>query len=357
MRRRKVRHAMRARIPTLTRILSAALVVWGMGCGQEDTPTLHVFTWSDYFTPEVLATFEAESGAKVVLDTYESNEDLVAKLQAGVTGYDVVVPSDYAVEQLAGLGLLATLTKANVPNLASNVDGQFLGKYFDPGNTYSVPYVWGTAGIGYDSSKLATAPTSWAVLWDESLSGEINMLGDSRETFGVALKRLGYSINESDPARIAEAQAMLIAQKPLVYSYETETDALMQSKQVTVTHAWNGDVLRVAKEQPEWKYVVPDEGGTIFIDNLAIPKATQHQALAESFLDYLLRPDVIAQITLFTQYANCVPASQAHLPEAVTTNPAVYPPSELTARLEPIKREAAMDRAYGDAWTALKAAQ
>ncbi len=347
---------MRATIKAITGVLAAALVVWSAGCGPQETQTLHVFTWSDYFTPEVISVFEAEAGAKVVLDTYESNEDLVAKLQAGVTGYDVVVPSDYAVEQLAGLALLAPLTKANIPNLA-NVDAQFLGKYFDPANTYSVPYVWGTAGIGYDSSKLAAAPTSWDVLWDESLSGEINMLGDSRESFGVALKRLGYSINESDADRIAEAQALLIAQKPLVYSYETETDALMQSKQVTVTHAWNGDVLRVAKEQPEWKYVVPDEGGTIFIDNLAIPKATQHQALAEAFLDYVLRPEVIAQITLFTQYANCVPGSQAHLPETVTTNPAVYPPTELTARLEPIMREAAMDRAYGDAWTAVKAAQ
>lgn len=334
----------------------AIALAFAAGCAQEDAKTLHVFTWSDYFTAEIIARFEAESGAKVILDTYESNEDLVAKLQAGVTGYDVVLPSDYAVQQLAGLGLLAELDRANIPNFA-NLDPQFLGKYFDPENAHSAPYVWGTAGIGYDSSKVSPAPTSWAALWDETYAGEINMLDDVRESMGAAFKRLGYSINTTDPAKIAEARGLLIQQKPIVASYRTETDDLMQAKQVVLTHAWSGDVLRVADDSPEWKYVVPEEGSTFFIDNLAIPAGAPHKALAELFINFILRPDVIAQVTAFTRYGNCVTASRSHLPAALKESPAIFPPPEVLARLETIQSLGQADVLYGEAWTAVKAAQ
>ncbi|MBT3267728.1 spermidine/putrescine ABC transporter substrate-binding protein [Candidatus Poribacteria bacterium] len=338
------------------RCAAIVFVAFVAGCAQDDAKTLHVFSWSDYFTPEIVARFEAETGAKVILDTYESNEDLVAKLQAGVTGYDVVLPSDYAVQQLAALGLLAELDKANIPNFA-NLDPQFLGKYFDAANAHSVPYVWGTAGIGYDSSKVSPAPTSWAALWDEAYAGEINMLDDVRESMGAAFKRLGYSINTTDPPKIAEARALLIDQKPIIASYRTETDDLMQAKQVVLTHAWSGDVLRVAEDSPEWKYVVPDEGSTFFIDNLAIPAGAPHKALAESFINFMLQPDVIAQVTAFTRYGNCVTASRSHLPDSLKDSPAIFPPPDVLARLETIQSLGAADVLYGEAWTAVKAAQ
>ena len=338
--------------------LVAAVAVMAIGCAPDrpKTQTLHVFSWSDYFTPAIIKRFEEESGAKVILDTYGSNEDLVTKLQTGATGYDVVLPSDYAVQKLAALGLLETINRSNVPNFA-NLDPQFLGKYFDPDNAYSVPYVWGTAGIGYDSTKVDPPPTSWAILWDAKYSGEINMLDDMRESMGAAFKRLGYSINTTDPAKIAEARGLLIEQKPLIASYRTETDDLMQAKQVVLTHAWSGDVLRVAEDSPEWKYVVPEEGSTFFIDNLAIPKGAPHKALAESFLNFMLQPDVIAQITAFTRYGNCVTASREHLPESLRNNPAVFPPPETLARLETIQDLGDAEVLFGEAWTAVKAAQ
>ena len=323
-------------------------------CKQQET--LHLFTWSDYFSDEAIRGFESEAGVRVVIDTYENNEDLVAKLQAGVTGYDLVVPSDYAVAQLIALDLLEPIDRANIPNFA-NLDPKFLDQYFDPGNVYSIPYLWGTAGIGYDATRVDPAPTSWAVLWDERYADRINMLDDMRETMAVALKRLGYSVNATDPAQIEAARDLLIEQKPLVRSYTTETDALMLSGQVVLTHAWSGDVLRVQEEKPAWRYVVPDEGSTFFIDNLAIPKGTRHKALAERFIDYILRPEVIASVTAFTRYANCVPASIPLLPEHLRENPAVFPPDEVIRNLETLRDLGEAEVRYGEAWTAIKAAQ
>lgn len=327
-----------------------------VACGRHEKETLHVFTWSDYFTDEAILTFEKEFHARVVLDTYENNEDLVAKLQAGASGYDIVVPSDYAVKQLIELKLLQPLDKSNIPNFA-NLDTHFLNPYYDPGNIYSVPYLWGTAGIGYDVTKVVPAPTSWAVLWDPQYANRINMLDDVRETFSVALKRLGYSVNTINPDEIEAARKLLIEQKPFVRSYTTETDMLMESGQVVLTHAWSGDVLRVAAKNPNWRYVIPEEGSTFFVDNIAIPVGAPNKRLAEKFINFILRPENIAGVTAFTHYANCVPASREYLPEALRNNPIMFPSEETLSRLESLRDVGEALKLYGDAWTAVKAAR
>ena len=335
--------------------VALGFALWA-GCGSDGQETLHIFSWSDYFSQEVIDEFARGQGVRVVIDTYENNEDLVAKLQTGVTGYDIVVPSDYAVEQLIQLGLLLRIDRSNVPNFP-NIGERFLGQYFDPETTYSVPYLWGTAGIGYDSTKVEPAPTSWMTLWDPRYEDGINMLDDMRETFGVALKRLGYSVNTTDPAQLDEARALLIEQKPLLRSYTTETDDLMLTGQVVVTHAWSGDVIRVAEEKPEWRYALPTEGSTFFIDNLAIPKGARHKALAERFINLILEPAHAATVTAFTRYGNCVPASAEHLPESLRSNPAVFPLADAYDRLESIRWSGDVEVLYGEAWTAVKAAQ
>jgi spermidine/putrescine-binding protein len=342
----------------IRRFALVALALFVAACGQGDKgkKTLHVFTWSDYFTDSAIQAFEKEFKAQVVLDTYENNEDLVAKLQTGVVGYDIVVPSDYAVKQLIDLKLLEPLDKTNIKNFA-NLDTHFLNQYYDPGNVYSVPYLWGTAGIGYDSTNVNPAPTSWAALWDKRYANNINMLDDARESFAVALKRLGFSVNTTNPAEIEAASKLLIEQKPLVRSYTTETDALMVSGQVVLTHAWSGDVLRVGADNPNWKYVIPEEGSTVFIDNIAIPKGAPNKKLAEKFVDFILRPENIAGVTAFTHYANCVPASKSHLPEALQNDPIMFPSESTLQNLEGLQDVGDALKLYGDAWTAVKAAR
>ncbi|HSJ56565.1 MAG TPA: spermidine/putrescine ABC transporter substrate-binding protein, partial [Anaerolineae bacterium] len=159
---------------------------------------LHVYNWSEYIDPEIYADFEEEFGVKVIEDTFSSNEDLLAKFQAGATGYDVIVPSDYMVTIMRELDLLAALDYANIPN-SSNIDETFIDPPYDPGNTYCVAYQWGTTGIGYDSNVFEEPPDSWSYLFDPAIAGQyagkISMLNDPREALGAALKYLGYSLN------------------------------------------------------------------------------------------------------------------------------------------------------------------
>src|SRR5919106_3210527 len=183
--------------------------------------TLYYFTWSDYAGPEVIAEFEKQHHAKVIVDTFSSNEELLAKLQSGATGYDVTVPSDFMVSIMIRLGLLGELDLAQIPNARLLID-RLQRLPFDPDNRYSIPYLWGTVGIGYDSEAVPAPPDSWAILWDARYKGKISMLNDQREVFGVAFRSMHRSLNTADSAAIEDAKRKLLAQKPLVKTYTSE---------------------------------------------------------------------------------------------------------------------------------------
>jgi spermidine/putrescine-binding protein len=182
---------------------------------------LYYFTWSDYVGPELLESFERQTGVKVVVDTFSSNEELLAKLQSGASGYDVTVPSDFMVSVMMKQGLLAELDPARIPN-ARKLVAALDGMPVDPGHRFSVPYLWGTVGIGYDSSVIRTPPDSWAALWDDRYKGKISMLNDQREVFGAVLRLMGQSMNTRDPSVIERAKARLLEQKPLVKTYTSD---------------------------------------------------------------------------------------------------------------------------------------
>lgn len=212
-------------------------VAFGSGCQRGSEPghrTLHYFTWSDYVSPELLTEFERQYGVKVVIDTFSSNEELLAKLQSGATGYDVTVPSDFMVSIMITQGLLAELDAKTIPN-AALLEEHLRRLAFDPEQRYAVPYLWGTVGIGYDSTAVTPPPDSWAVLWDPRYAGKISMLNDQREVFGAVLRSMGKSMNATDPETIEAAKRKLIAQKPLVKSYASEHyDQLLASGDVVL---------------------------------------------------------------------------------------------------------------------------
>ena len=202
-----------------------------------------------YVSDDIREGFEKEYGVSVLVDTYASNEDLLAKLLAGATGYDIIMPSDYMVSILIKQHLLAELNRDNIPNF-QNISPLFLGKYFDPENQYSVPYTFGTAGIAYDSAVVMPDPDSWAVLWDPKYKNQFSMLDDQRETIGAALKLLGYSFNTTDPEEIKVAKEKLIDQKPLVKQYKSEAEELLIAGDVVMAHCWSGDAFRAVETRP-----------------------------------------------------------------------------------------------------------
>ena len=327
----------------------------GNGQGREPAvPVLHYLTWSDYVSRETITEFEQVAGARVIVDTFASNEELLAKLQGGASGYDVAVPSDFMVTIMAAQGLLAELDAGAIPNVAS-LEPHLQHPAFDPSHRYSLPYFWGTVGIGYDSAVLAEAPESWEALWDERYRGKISMLNDTREVFGAALRSMGRSMNTTDPVEIEAAKQKLIRQKPLVKTYASEHyDQLLASGDVVLAHGWGGQVARAMADRPSIRYVVPKEGATMWTDCLVVLKSSNQYPLALRFLNYLIDARVAAKSSERLLFASSNRESRAFVKPAVLGNPAVYPPVELLPRLEWMTDVGRATRHYDRAWTELK---
>ena len=332
-------------ITHITMMLFLILVVFLMGCDQireliapdygqeEELPQLNVFTWPNYISDEIKLGFEEEFSVRVVVGTYTSNEELLTKLQSGASDYDIIMPSDYMVAIMIREDLLAMLDWNNIPNV-KNIGPQFQGKYFDPEDRYTVPYTWGTAGIAYDSSVVDLPPESWSIFWNPAYRQRFSMLDDMRETIGVALKLLGYSVNTVDLKELVAAKQKLIEQKPLVKLYTSEPVEVLSSGDVVMAHCWSGDAFRAAAVQPSIKYAIPKEGTTQFIDTVCILKSVPHKAIGEQFINYLLRPEVNAKITESTRFGTSVPEARNYLPEELRNHPGIYPPEEVLRQSE-----------------------
>lgn len=317
-------------------------------------PTLHYFTWSDYVGPDLLAEFERREQVRVVVDVFSSNEEMLAKLQSGATGYDIAVPSDFMVAIAMQSGLLEELDHGAIPN-AARLNPHLQGLPFDPTQRYSVPYLWGTVGIGYDADVIRTPPDSWGILWDRRYEGRISMLNDQREVFGATLRWMGHSLNSTDRSIIEAAKAKLMEQKPLVKTYTSDHyDQLLATGEVVLAHGWGGPIARAMRERPSIRYVVPKEGGTIWADCLVVLKTASHKDLAMRFINYLLDPQVAARTSERLLFAAAPAAVTDLVPPSLRRNPAVYPPDEMISRLEWLKDVGEAVRAYDRAWTELK---
>jgi spermidine/putrescine-binding protein len=319
---------------------------------------LHIYNWSEYIDPEIYADFEKEFGVKVIEDTFSSNEDLLAKLQAGATGYDLIVPSDYMVEVMIELGLLAELNLDNIPNW-KNISDTFKDPPYDPGSRYSVPYQWGTTGIGYDTEVMDEPPDSWGYLFDPDMAapfaGRMSMLNDSRETIGAALKYLGYSLNSTDEQELEEAKQLLIRQKAWVSAYDSEGfEDLLAARETLIGHGWSGEFFVAAEEAEHIWYVIPEEGAVIWTDNLCIPKTSKNPYTAEVFINFLLRPEVGAQVTNYTWFGSPNEAAREFINPDILEEPAIYPPPEVMDKLEFLRDVGEATVLYDRLWTEIK---
>lgn len=319
-----------------------------------DQNVLYYFTWSDYVDRPLLKAFEQHTGIRVVVDTFSSNEELLAKVQGGATGYDIIVPSDFMVSIMARQGLLAEIDKNQVPNLR-HVEKFLLELPFDPHNTVSIPYLWGTVGIGYDSAVVRNPPVSWNVLWDPKFKGKISLLNDQREVLGMALRANGESMNTQDPALIELAKQRLIQQKPLVKLYTSEAfDQMLVAGEVVLAHGWGGPIARAMQERPSIRYVVPREGGTIWTDCLAILKNSPRKESALKFINYLLDTDVAVATSTRLLFASSNKLVRERIVPEIRNNPAVYPPPDVIQRMEWMTPVGDAIRYYDQAWTELK---
>lgn len=324
------------------------------GAGPERQ--VNVFIWTEYLPDDVVADFEKRSGIDVHVDLYDSNEALLAKLQSGVAGYDLVVPSDYMMKIMIPSGLVQPLDRARLRGL-ENLEPRLLDQAFDPGNRHSVPYLWGTTGLGYDRTRVAAPVDSWQAVLDPRHAGRILLLDDVREVFGIALRLQGRSINERDPAALRRAADLLKQQKRLVRTYNSSDFAnLLAAGDVDLAQGYNGELAKVVAGAPErFAYVVPKEGGTLWIDSLAIPKDAPHPAEAHQLISYLLEPQVAARIVNAVRYAGANRAARQHLDPAILADPAVYPPPEVLDRCELIEDLGEVTPLLDQLWTEVKA--
>lgn len=335
-------------------VLSLAMIVSTRPARAADM-RLNVYNWSSYVADDTIANFEKEHGVEVTYDNYSSNEELLAKLLAGASGYDVIFPSDYMVSIMRGKGLLKPLDKTQLRNLP-NLDGSFLNRAYDPGNAHCVPYLWGTSGIAVNSAKVTDDIRSWKVLWDERFRGKISILDDVRSAFVPALKRLGASINTTDQAVIARAEALLREQKPLVHSYSSDTYIdMLRTGEVWIAYGYSGDIYQAARDNTSIRYVIPDEGTELWIDNVCIPARAPHAELAHRFIDYLLRPDVAASIARVTRYPTPNRAARELLPAEMLSDPNLYPPESVRLKSELLDDLGSNAELYEAAWSRIKA--
>ncbi len=313
-------------------ILAVLLLGSAAYAGEE----VYVFNWTEYMPNKVIARFEKETGIKVVYSTYESNESMYAKLSiVKGAGYDVVFPSNYFVNRLASDGMLQPIDKSKLSNF-KNLNPDLLDKPYDPKNQHSIPYLWGSTGIGVNTASVKAASIkSWKDLWQDKFKGKLLMTDDQREVFGMALKILGYSCNDKDPKHIEEAYQKLITLKPNIKLFASDSPKQpFLNKEVVIGMIWNGEIYMAAKENPKIKFIYPEEGVMLWVDSMVIPKGAKNLENAYKFINFVLQPEIAKAISEEVGYASPnIEAVKLMKPE-VRNNKTVYPDDEIVKKGE-----------------------
>ena len=299
---------------------------------------LNFYNWDTYIGETTLADFRAAHGIEVAMDLFADNAELFAKLREGNPGYDVIVPSDDFVERMWRAGLLQALDHGAIPNFRKNIGTPFQDAKFDPGRKYSMPYLWGTMGIGYRKSKVAR-PHSWSAVWGKQsnrYAGKIGWISEPVAMLGMVLSYLGYSFNSTDAGEIRQAADQLIAFKGNVKGvFADNGQDQLASGECDLVVEWNGDIAQLINEDADVGYVIPSEGGYFWQDCLSIPLGAPHPENAHAFIDFLLDAEIGRDVAEYVEYATPNEAARALMDDAYTEHPAIFPPPEVMAQLQP----------------------
>ncbi|NLL43363.1 MAG: spermidine/putrescine ABC transporter substrate-binding protein [Firmicutes bacterium] len=334
-----------------------ALVVFSVlltGCKQ-DKPTLYVYNWGDYIDEDILEEFEKEFNMRVVYDTFSTNEDLYVKLKSGGSTYDVIFPSDYMLTRMLNENMLEKIDLGKIPN-HRHIDASLMGTVYDPKNEYSLPYMWGTIGILYNTTLVNQPIDSWDALWDSRYAKEILMLDSQRDSLAVALIRLGYSINTLDKQELAEAGQLLKEQKPLVLAYVVdEGKDKMVSGEAALALTWSGEAMYAISENEDLAYAIPKEGTNVWFDVMAVPKGAQNLEGALQFMDFLNRPEIALRNAEYIGYATPNLAAREMLPDEIRNDPQAYPGQAVLENAEFFVHLGDTLKDYDRIWTEVKA--
>ena len=325
-------------------------------CSLDRRPRLNVFNWSAYIDPNTVPRFEAETGVSVRYAVYESNEEMLARVMSGNSGWDIVFPTNYIVKPMLANQLLAPIDHGLLSNLGQ-IDERFQHPEWDPKLEWSVPYMVTAAGIAYNR-KLAPPPHAWADMWDGRLRGRITMLDDPFDTMGVCLKKLGHSINSSDPGELRAGEGEAIRQKPLLRAYlNAEVRDQLVSGDVLAAHMWNTTAQQAMDASSEIGFVYPAEGYAVYPDSSVILRESTRQELAHRFINFLLRPDIAAANALAARTTTTNAGARKLLPPAFRDNPTLYPGPDIVARGEWAKTvDPSTQRLRDRLWTEIKSA-
>ncbi|MFI8746064.1 polyamine ABC transporter substrate-binding protein [Pseudomonas sp. NPDC077186] len=356
-------------------LITSALAL-GLNTLAQAAGTVHIYNWSDYIGEDTLAQFEAATAIKPLYDVFDSNETLEGKLLAGRSGYDIVVPSNHFLGKQIKAGAFQKLDKAKLPNW-SNLDPALLKQLEtnDPGNQYAVPYLWGTNGIGYNVEKVKAVLgveqiDSWAVLFEPENMAKLSQCGvafldSADEMIPSVLNYLGLDPNSTNPDDYAKAEAKLLAVRPHVtYFHSSKYIGDLANGEICVAAGFSGDILQAADRAEEAgkgieiAYSIPKEGGNLWFDMLAIPADAANVEQAHAFIDFLLQPQVIAEVSDYVGYANPNTQAGALMDQEVRNDPSVYPPQAVLDKLFisaelPVKVQRLMTRS----WTKIKSGQ
>ena len=303
--------------------------------------TINVYNWGEYISNgtegslDVNAEFTARTGIQVNYTTYDTNESMYAKLASGGGDYDVIIPSDYMVSRMIQEDMLAELDFANIPNF-QYIDKDFKNPDYDPENKYSVPYTWGLVGLFYNTDYVtAEEAQSWSLLWDEKYAGKILMFDNSRDSFGIAMKLLGYSFNTEDEQQWREAADLLVQQVPLVQSYAMDQIfQKMESGEAWIAPYYSGDAAILVEENDNIAFSVPEEGTNYFVDAICIHKTSTHKAEAEAYINFLCDPEISYENCSYIGYSTPETAAKEMMDPEITENEMYYPSEETIANTE-----------------------
>lgn len=330
----------------------------GGGAGSGDNTQLNIYGWSDEIPQEVFEEFTAETGIQVNFDAFDSNETMISKLAAGNSGYDLVLASQYAVQQLVGQELIVPLDHDKLEGF-DQISETFVDPTYDPNNEYSIPWVWGTTGLLYNETCTGGEEiTSWKSMFDPKWDGKLNMLDNMLASYIAGLQVNGYGADSKDEAEILAATESLIAQKQILSGYNSSNYGdLVANGDVCISMAWGGtSTAKIVENNDHVHYVLPEEGGSLWVDGLAIAAGAPNNEAAEQFLNFILRPEIAAIATNAGGMASANSAAVEHITDqGMLSNAAVYASDEQVAEADFIVDPGDAMKFYQDGWTRVKA--